>query len=240
VILLQDLAPARAGDRVTGISSAQAELALREIARFHAIWWQNPQLNQMNWIPDLNQMHDFGQIQRRFPAMWHRFQQLLPRPAPVPIRQLCQDHGQSLAKLGHALYLESPRTLVHFDYQPANLFFNDPGQLTVIDWQLMTRGRGVTDVAYLLGENMPAGERRSNERMLLQHYYQTLLANGVKEYPFKSCLDDYRRALLFRMVLMVFTVTHIPFTAEQRALHLEVLWPRNNAAVLDHAAAVLR
>ena len=50
VLLLEDLAPAVSGSRVAGCSPNQAELTVRHIARFHADWWESPQLNKKSWL----------------------------------------------------------------------------------------------------------------------------------------------------------------------------------------------
>src|SRR3990172_3169871 len=42
VLLLEDLAPARCGDQLKSCSLEEARLALRELARFHAVWWNSP------------------------------------------------------------------------------------------------------------------------------------------------------------------------------------------------------
>ena len=50
VLLLEDLAPARSGSRTKGCSQTEARIAIRHIARFHAHWWENPKLDNYNWL----------------------------------------------------------------------------------------------------------------------------------------------------------------------------------------------
>ena len=50
VLLLEDLAPARSGSIIEGCSSVQARTAIHHIARFHARWWENSQLNDFDWL----------------------------------------------------------------------------------------------------------------------------------------------------------------------------------------------
>ena len=52
VLLLEDLAPAQNGSREAGCAPEQAELAVTRIAEFHAHWWENSQLAELDWIPD--------------------------------------------------------------------------------------------------------------------------------------------------------------------------------------------
>ncbi len=50
VLLLEDLAPARCGDQLEGCGIDDARLAVRELAKFHAAWWQKPELASMDWM----------------------------------------------------------------------------------------------------------------------------------------------------------------------------------------------
>src|SRR5690606_3968059 len=50
VLLLEDLAPARSGSRIDGCTLEQARIAVQQIANFHAIWWDSPQLDELHWL----------------------------------------------------------------------------------------------------------------------------------------------------------------------------------------------
>ena len=53
--------------------------------------------------------------------------------------------------------------LVHGDYRLDNMLFGQPGAdraLTVVDWQTVTWGPAMTDVAYFLGCALPSELRR--------------------------------------------------------------------------------
>ena len=47
VRILEDLAPAKAGDQIRGSTAKETALALRAIASFHAYWWKNEKLTLM-------------------------------------------------------------------------------------------------------------------------------------------------------------------------------------------------
>ena len=55
--------------------------------------------------------------------------------------------------------------LVHGDYRLDNMLFGEPGAdrpLTVVDWQTVTWGPAMTDVAYFLGCALPDELRRDH------------------------------------------------------------------------------
>ena len=67
--------------------------------------------------------------------------------------------------------------LVHGDYRLDNMLFGQPGAdraLTVVDWQTVTWGPAMTDVAYFLGCALPTELRREHYDALLRAYHEAL------------------------------------------------------------------
>ena len=55
ILLLEDLAHARVGDQVAGLSAGEAELALRQLAAMHASMWNSPLLESASdWVRPLD------------------------------------------------------------------------------------------------------------------------------------------------------------------------------------------
>ncbi|MCH7801758.1 MAG: DUF1679 domain-containing protein, partial [Chloroflexi bacterium] len=106
-------------------------------------------------------------------------------------------------------------------------------------WQGIRRGRGVRDVAYFLSENLQIEDRRAIELGLLKDYHQILTGNGVQDYSFEQCLHDYKLSLLQRFRALVSTIAAMPFTKDEIQMHIDILLPRNIAAILDHNAGEL-
>ena len=50
-LLLEDLTDARQGDSVAGCSMDDAHRAIVHLARFQAAWWDNPRLDDLDWMP---------------------------------------------------------------------------------------------------------------------------------------------------------------------------------------------
>src|SRR5579872_6810215 len=49
LLLLEDLGDRRLGDQLKGCSSEDAFAAIRQIASFHAEWWDSPKLKSIDW-----------------------------------------------------------------------------------------------------------------------------------------------------------------------------------------------
>jgi hypothetical protein len=241
VLLLEDLAPARNGERAVGCSLKEADLAIREIAKFHAAWWQDPQLLQQDWLrwfstPAVHQRWQDGYQQR-----WEIFVAKVTPHLPGPILTLGQQLGPKVAQVFEQFY-HPPLTLIHNDYMLDNLFFATTGNevsLAVVDWQFLTCGRGVSDVGSFLGGNVSIEDRRANELDLLRTYHTLLLENGVTGYPFAQCWDDYRFSMFDGLFRMVWAIGEGNLRDEQERAHQDIIWPRFCAALLDLNVAAL-
>jgi hypothetical protein len=241
ILLLEDLAPARCGDRMAGCSPDEAACAVHEIARFHAAWWDRPLLTTLDWLPDIPERWDMVSQARAYPRMWAQFCERAAHVLPEAILDIGAAVGRHLVPLTDHLFQTPPRTIIHFDYQLGNIFFDLPSgdaPLAVIDWQLISRGRGVTDIAYLLGQNMSIEARRASEMDLLRTYHQALLECGVRDYTFAQCLHDYRLYLVFALAAGVFTVILSDYTEENKRAYVDTLVPREVTAILDHGIGV--
>ena len=82
---------------------------------------------------------------------------------------------------------------MHADFRPDNFLFgraDDAPALAVVDWQTLTIGSSVSDVAYLLGAAIDPARRRDGERAHLDTYRSHLAGYGV-DYAADVCWDDY-------------------------------------------------
>ena len=238
VLVLEDLAPARSLQARDGATTAQAELAVTQVAQFHAQWWDSRALDEIAWIdepvvPSASAMRDLHD------TWWSSF----TRTAANHINDSVLALGERLANhrvfLQQQLFALAPRTLIHRDYSIANMMFAASGKgrpFTVIDWQSVTRGRGAWDVAWFIGQSLTIEHRREVEQHLLALYHAKLAESGVT-YGFDALLRDYRLALLQRFGSLISTIAAMPMTPKQLELVADVLLPRNLAALEDHQAA---
>jgi hypothetical protein len=113
------------------------------------------------------------------------------------------------------------------------------GSFTVIDWQTLSRGRGVWDLAWLLGQSLTIEQRRNSEPQLLDSYYQGLMEGGVRDYSFADCTEDYRLALAQRFGTLISSIVALPFTESQKQQLIDVMLPRNLDAISQHGGLAL-
>ena len=210
VRILEDLTPAKVGDQIRGSTAKETALALRAIASFHAHWWQNEKLAGFDWLAGsaTNSVSVtrwvLEEYQKAFPVFADKTKDVLT--------DAVKDFGEQLPKklTDNPQREKPPRTLIHGDFRLENTFFGtslgEPG-FAVIDWQDVSRGEGVWDVAWFIGGCLQVtSERQVEERQLLKIYYETLKKKGVSGYTFDRCWEDYRFAMsryFVQAVLMV-------------------------------------
>jgi hypothetical protein len=235
LLLLEDLTAAANGSWFAGCSVAEAELAIRAIAAFHAAWWMHPRLAEQRWL-ELRGPVSAQHMPAFFDQTWQPFLGKLGLRVTDELRQVGEWLARHLGWLCAYLYQESPCTLVHNDYQADNLFFVGAGaarSLVVADWQLTTRGRGVLDLAYFLGGNLDTHDRRAHEQRLLRSYHTLLIDHGVCDYPFEQCWEEYRLAMLQPISRVIAVIGAGVVPPEQERGFCEVLVPRYCRAVHD-------
>jgi aminoglycoside phosphotransferase (APT) family kinase protein len=95
-------------------------------------------------------------------------------------------------------YPDEPLSLIHVDYRLDNLLIDasaDPPRVTTVDWQSITLGSPLSDVAYFLGAGLLPDDRRGVEAGIVREYHTALQAAGVGNYSWERCWSDYRRGV---------------------------------------------
>lgn len=197
VIVMEDIGHLHSCDQLDGCGRDEARLVVREMARHHAHWWGDERLDTLPFIQSAGdapypQYHEQS-TKEAWPVMLERFGDVIPDS----IREL----GARWNEIGPQIMIgsnEHPRTLMHGDLRLDNIFFAEDGEsVFALDWQISFSGGGSTDLAYFTSQSLTVAERRATEADLTRLYHDTLVANGVTDYPFDEFWDDYRRSVLF-------------------------------------------
>jgi hypothetical protein len=204
-LLLEDLAPARNGDQVAGLSVADAGIALEALGRMHARWWESPKLKAMDWLPDFDSP-TMRALLPVFQQCWNPYRDFMAERLSAPMRPLGDRLTACLPRiLTHLTTL--PVTLVHGDYRADNFFYGEGDDaFTVVDWQIILQGPGAFDVAYLLTGNLSVADRRASGEALVRRYHDALVAGGVAGYDFEACWRDVRLCTIFAWMWPVIAV----------------------------------
>lgn len=194
-LVLEDIADATQGDQIAGCTPAEAEVALRELARLHAPVLNDLSLGTREYLNLENPINQ-GLMTLLLPGFLERYaDRIAPEHAEV-----CR----AFVAVADAWWADRrpPLGLVHGDFRLDNLLFTADG-CTVVDWQTMTWGPAMMDASYFLGGGLSVQDRREHEERLVRVYYDGLLAGGVQNFSWESCWTEYRRQT-FLALIMVF------------------------------------
>ncbi len=197
-VVMEDLAPAEQGDQLAGCDARLAQAAVLELVGLHAPGWCDRSLLDESWLynPDPDAGSALREMYRaQLPGFLQRYGHALEA-----------DERDIIARVGQAaqapLYAGLPDifSLVHVDYRLDNLLLHDPGgsapvRVTVVDWQSISLGAPLNDVAYFLGAGMLPAARAAAEEDIVRRYHSALLAAGVTDFSWPDCWTAYRRGV---------------------------------------------
>jgi hypothetical protein len=194
-LVLSDIVAAVVGDQIRGCSDLQARLGIRALAELHAPMFNDAAEGRR------------GYANQRNPLNQSLMSVLLPTFLDRYADRIAADHAQVcrtfVAALdGWAADRRAPFGLVHGDYRLDNLLFG-ADSCTVVDWQTVSWGPVMTDVAYFLGSSLVVADRRAQERELVRFYHDELVRRGVGNFTWEQCWAGYRRQTFACLIVTV-------------------------------------
>lgn len=195
-LLLEDLAAdAEVGDQVAGLSVSRIEAGLRGLARLHAATWNHAGVPDEHWVLNRGKTPKLGQA--FYLNGRKQTRALLADRLSAHSLALLWDVKRSGVERIRRLYADAPLCLLHGDYRPDNLFFDDTGELvSMIDWQGANLGPAAFEVFYFLVSSLEVEDPDRLVDGLLGVYHDELVTNGVVDYPFERLRHHYAESLL--------------------------------------------
>jgi hypothetical protein len=138
-------------------------------------------------------MRDFA---RQFADFADRYGELMPPERRSLYERLIDQTPRLLVRY----YSHRNLTITHGDAHVWNFFLPRPGAgegVRLLDWEVWNIDMATDDLAYMMAMHWYPDRRARIEQRLLDHYYETLLAHGVKGYDRRAMDDDYRLSALW-------------------------------------------
>jgi hypothetical protein len=199
-LLLGDAAPAVVGDEITGATIEQATMALTQLGRVHGPLLGDAALSGAEWINRESPLNQ-GLLAALYAGFIDRYRDEIAPEHRVVCDRLVSTFDAYLAAEATS---GSPQGLIHGDYRLDNLLFGEEGAarpLTVVDWQTVTWGPALTDVAYFLGCALPVQHRRDHADALLRAYHDALGADAT--LTMDDVREGVRRQSFFGVVMAI-------------------------------------
>lgn len=166
-------------DQVAGLTLAQAELVVDEMAALHAQWWGDAGIAEQDWLPPLDAPQRVENLTALAKMGWAPLMDMVGDQMP----HLPTGFGDALPdRIAAALtsLARLPHTLLHSDLRADNLLFDASGrEVSIIDWQGCGTGPGVFDLAYFVVQSLTIEDRRQHQAALLQRWVDQLRTRGV-------------------------------------------------------------
>jgi hypothetical protein len=231
-LLLDDAAPAEVGNEIQGATIADAVLALTELGRLHAPVIGSNSLANAEWLTRAAPLN-----QALVAQLWAGFADRYADAITPDQRLVCERLVESFdAYLAEESVSDRVKGLVHGDYRLDNMLFGRPGSrrdLTVVDWQTVTWGPAMTDVAYFIGCAVAIEDRRAHYDELLRAYHQGLGPDS--SLTIDDVRDGVRRQSFAGVMMAVVSSMLVERTDRGDEMFLTML-DRHSSHVLDTGA----
>jgi hypothetical protein len=235
VLLMEDVGHLRPPDQIGGITAEEADAALAQLANLHAHWWEHPDLDELGavFMPVKNDLYPVA-LPMAFDPGWAVAKAEFPDVIPAEVLPFGDRWSSLIPWLLDGL--SHSRTILHGDFRADNVLFDEAGEATIIDFQVMGIGAAPYDAAYLLSQSMTPETRKAEEQRLLRSHWERLCAAGVTGYSFEQCWDEYRVALLFCLVYPMTAFGHYDLTNERTRELAMTMLARSTRAIAETGA----
>jgi hypothetical protein len=180
----------------------QSASAMEALADFHAFWWDNPALSTVEELPSRESVEEHI---AHTVASFHRFAASCADALSSERRTTYETAMDALPRLYERVTGHRNLTLIHGDANFSNVLLpRDPesARSLIIDWQLWGASFAAEDLSHLIALFWNREHRERMERELLGRYYEHLLRARPLAWTWRDLWDDYRLAVILRVLFM--------------------------------------
>lgn len=199
VLLLEDLTATQRINQVTGVSAAEAQLALQALASLHVHWWNHHSAPEITELLAINGSGEAGSnlVEKLYADAWPQFVISGVTSIPAEVKRF-GEYLVGRVAAAESLLNSVPPTLIHGDFRLDNMLFALQTERPIcwlVDWEDVNFNNPAVDLAWFLGGCLQLAES-CQEEALLRFYHAHLVAGGVAGYPWAQCVYDYRCAMI--------------------------------------------
>ena len=233
LILMEDMSDYEVGDQNVGATLGQTELAIDELVKLHASFWNK--VSDLDWVPHISDSYHADNMKSLSELGWENMVAAFRDFIPEHIVKMKDDFLGSIVALQKSRDA-APLTLCHGDYRMENLLYgvkSDHHPIAIIDWQGPLIARGIVDVALFLAQSTKAEVRQAHERDLLARYVEGLAAQGISDFSLAETFEDYRHTVLYNWVYVTVVAGTLDVTNERGFAWMSQMVARQVAATDD-------
>jgi thiamine kinase-like enzyme len=232
VLLLEDLAPGEASDQVIGTDKETSREVIEQFAKLHAKWWNSDKLEEYDWAKWLLKSMPLDQAYVMFEKSLKEVEEEGKFDAYPEMKRL-MPLLPPLFKFDPAPPF--PFTLTHGDLRSDNIIMagNNGGRFAIIDWQLCGVGDPVNDIARWMTQSISIEDRRETEDELLKLYHARLVEYGVKNFSYKTFINNYKTNLIVVYLMFSLSMDSVDQSSERAQALFHQFYSRLDAALAD-------
>ena len=233
-LIIEDLKKHHEPDNVTGITIDEAFIATEGIAEFQSRWWNDTKINQLKWLRSPRVLS--GMTSRILKKASEAYLEMYGSEISLEFNKLVRAFPDKSKQLLTEIS-QPPVTIAHGDFRPDNFFFEfraSRSRIIAIDWQLVSKLRGVTDISYLSAWGIPSNIRSSEETHILNHYHETIAKHGITDYPLDKLALDYKLGFLYALQVILIASFNLMDNTEREKKLIGSVNNRMDSIVQDH------
>ncbi|MQY17017.1 aminoglycoside phosphotransferase family protein [Nocardia macrotermitis] len=235
IALMEDIAATRGAvfsEPTAPIGREQIEDLVRNLARLHGTFWENPAIEVLNTPAYMLDAYLAAiDMRKRCEVGLVRAQEVVPETL----------HGQAnrlWAGVERAITIATediPPTLLHGDPHIGQTYRTREGRMGYVDWQVVMRGGWAHDFAYTVNSGCEPDDRRAWDRDLLRAYLAELAAAGGAAPAFDDAWLLYRQQSMFAYAAWAFTIGRAAYQPRMQSNETCLtLLKRITTAIDDH------
>lgn len=218
LLLLEDLSNEFNTSNKVDLTAEKVWLsAASSLAKFHAAFWNSDKIGSKE-LP-IDNIEKINFYIKNIHESYEKFIRYVGNQFDTETQAIYQNAIKISTKLETERYERlignNNVTLTHGDSHIHNFMFphNEKKLPIIIDFQFCGIGIGVKDIAHLTRESFPKIYGEKLHISIMKKYYETLLANGVGDYSWDACWNDYRKQVASMLLIPMwqYTCFNLPF-----------------------------
>lgn len=206
LLLLEDISNEYDAANEVALSSENIWLsAACSLAKFHAAFWNTDKIGSCD-LP-IDSIEKINSYEKNTYESYEKFIKYVGNRFDAETLAIYEHACRISIKLEMERYKrlvsKDNITLIHGDSHIHNFMFphNQNNTPRILDFQFWGIGMGVGDVAHLTRVSFPNVSGENLHRLIMDKYHETLLAQGIKDYSWENCWDDYRKKVASMLLI---------------------------------------
>lgn len=174
LIIMEDRGVAVVGDQIYGYTAEEAFDVISAIIPLHEFW-----LNKQPecFLPQVNDPQITDVLPEMLTHVWGVTRHVLNSEKSAIVDSIINDLIANIKPIADELSVHS--TIIHGDLRMENLLFHGAKLDAIIDWQLLSIGSPMVDVAYFLVQSGCKDERQQVEAKIIASYAEKFSHSGM-------------------------------------------------------------